>query len=137
MPTARGVIRGQAEAPSGEATWDLFENYACLHSTPMGELAPALIRPDSAGRPYDLAKALTEWNAGRTLKLAQPRTGGNAPAPGDTDRQLKALSEAEEDILRTGGTNLRESLIQIHNALRANADDPAVVTAAQALFTDE
>ncbi|KAJ1624739.1 hypothetical protein T492DRAFT_844562 [Pavlovales sp. CCMP2436] len=103
----------------------------------MDELAPALIRPDSGGRPYDSAKALTEWNAGRTLKLAQPRTGGNVPAPEDTDRQLEALSEAEEDILRTGGTNLRESLIQICNALRAKADDPAVVTAAQALFTDE
>ncbi|KAJ1626082.1 hypothetical protein T492DRAFT_1122425 [Pavlovales sp. CCMP2436] len=137
MPTAREAIRGLAEAPSGEATWDLFENYTCLDSTPMGEIAPALIRPESGGRPYNSAKALAEWNAGRTLKLAQPRTDGNAPTTGDTDGQLGALRRAEEDILRTGGTNVRESLTQTRNALRANADDPAVVTAAQALFTDE
>jgi hypothetical protein len=103
----------------------------------MGELAPALLWPDKGTKPLASAAALAAESAETVLRLAHPRTSGNSPTTGDTDKDLEALSEAEEDILQTGGTNVRDTLIQIRNALRAKADTPTVVKAAKALFTEE
>ncbi|KAJ1627046.1 hypothetical protein T492DRAFT_842671 [Pavlovales sp. CCMP2436] len=103
MPTARKAVRGLAEAPAGEAKWDFFENYAHLQVAPMGELALTLLRPAPGGKPMQLAAALATRSAGS--RLVQPRTSGTTPTTGDTDGQLSILSEAEEDILRTGGAN--------------------------------
>jgi hypothetical protein len=137
MPTARGAVKGLAEAPQGETKWEFFENYACLQVTTMGELAPTLLRPGTGQSPLVSAAALAAMSAGTVLRLAQPRNADSAPTTGDTDRELGIISPAEEDILRTGGTNVRDTLSRLQNTLPPEADIPAMVTAARTLFTEE
>jgi hypothetical protein len=126
MPTARGAIRGLAEAPAGEEKWGVVENYACLQTTPMDILAPVLLWPPKGTQPKVASVALAARNAGSVLNLARLRPTNNAPTNGTTEKELGAVSAAEEDILRTGGATIRATLSQIQSTLPADADDQAV-----------
>jgi hypothetical protein len=136
MPTARGTVRGLAEAPVGEAKWDIVENYACLQTTPMGILAPVLLWPAKGTQPKVASVALAARSAGSVLYLARPRPTNNAPTNGTTDKELGAVSAAEEDILRTGGTTVRDKLTQLQNTIPADAGSQVVANAAKALLSD-